>query len=348
MALRPLVHDFWTSARVAERLFILFALAACFSLPAFFDGMRLPADGFLFMTPPLAFLVFGHAMTMRWLGFAALGFWFALGRRARLEPEGFALELPVVLAFGTSWLLVLATGHFAHVGSPFGLRGWWPAGRAARGAIFGAAPAALAAWLALETWPLGGFAGPAAPERELDREALVRAISRMSAREIEEMLTRWAYAAAALGAALLALYWLRRYLGSRTKPTRVPMIFGAEVGAVEMLERAPDPPAPVLPGTRGEVVREWRRWARRTAPSDAPRAVSETAEEFARRLPLGGSAPKSEGREAEAGGADGSDATKEARARITRIFEAAHYGPDEPDAEDVAAIRALADRDPRA
>lgn len=317
LLLRPLLQDWYTAAKPAERVLVLGTLYSPFALPALIPECPLLPEGFAFVLPSAALTAYDHRTTRRFVSIASIGFFATLGTR----PE---LGVGAVVAFGATTLWVLAAMHFAYIGAPFGLRGWWAQGRIARAVVLFAAPAGLAAVLAHAVWPV--------PPRRTDSDEppdparLMETLASMSAEDLSRLAWRWGMALALMAGALTALYWLRRWLARRARPGNLPMIFGADVGEVEMVAREGPARRGGLAGTRGEIVRLWSRWARAQAERGLHRAEGETAAEFARRLDAGAGA-------------------RPERDDLTRIFERAHYSAEEPSADDAERMAELVARD---
>jgi hypothetical protein len=116
------------------------------------------------------------------------------------------------------------------------------------------------------------------------------------------------------------LYYIRKYLHRRVDAGDLPKIHGADLTTIDFNPEDQTPRVPLVSGTRGQILRLWRRWTREHEARGIVRSPSETAAELARRI----------GHEAERA------ASREA---LTRLFEQAHYGEQEPSPEYVEKMR---------
>lgn len=313
--LRLVVQDWHSSASVSELALFHMIPISLFFMPAFIRGHAVFPEGFALASLPLLFLAVEAPMARRYLAATLLGFWFALYARRDLGLE-------YVIAFGVSTLWCLACVHFTFVGTPFGLRGWWPAGRIAGAVIVYGIPASLAAFLAWGAWP-------EPPASEIARglpppEAIAARVRAMSAEEVRRFIIQLGIGAMLVFACLALLYYLRRWLSNRARPVMLPHIVGGELSEVEYAARERAQPRPALAGNRGRIVRLWSEWSRRQEiAAGTARLAGETAAELAERLAR------------ETGG------NSETRGEIVAKFDAAHYGPVEPAEENVAAMEIL-------
>lgn len=317
--LRLLIQDWHATSPLPERVFYYMIPASIFFVPAFLRGHHVFPEGFILGMFPLLLVAVEPPQARRYLGWTLLAFWSVLYRRPDAGVEW-------VLAFGATTLWSLACIHYAFVGAPFGLSGWWPARRAFLSAAIYALPASLAGFMVWAAWPepkttLGAAFPP--PEAFADR------LSGMGKEEFYSFLVQLGLMAVLVSAALIFLYYLRRWLNRRMRPAALPHVVGGDLSEIDYAARKRPPRRPALSGNRARIVKLWARWARRMEVSvGAVRAPGETAAELDARLApvTGGESPE--------------------RREIIAIFDRAHYGESEPGAEDVKRMRELAEADP--
>lgn len=321
---RLAVQDWFVSARGAERAFIPLIALGCFQMPIWLRGHHVLPEGFVFALFPLLFFSFGHGPLMWLWGVMTLGSWFALADWPG-EPGGFIGPAAVM---GALSLWSLTAIHYASVGAPFGLRGWWPFSRVIMTVIFFCVPSGLAAWLAASlrldrSIPASPPPPSAAPEIPLDR--VYQRLQRLSRAELMELFIRAGLSILVLLTAIVTLWLVRKWLGRRAKPARAPILFGADIAESEItgIGQAAEPAT--LDGPRGEALALWRRWERALAQSGRAREANETASEFTTRIA------------SELGA--GSDSR-----RIARLLESAHYALEEPSPSDLSDMNDLVDR----
>lgn len=318
--LRMLVQDWHSTARPAEKLFVPLLVLGAFQAPFWFQNHYVFPEGFVFALIPLMFFSFNHAGLLWVWGCACAGGWFALGS----WPDA-----PLWAPLGLGGLAVWSLGaiHFASVGEPFGLRGWWPFRRVATAAVLFSLPGAISAWVFNDLSPVSSPRARPMGESdlgpgEMDPMRVVERIHALSRAEVMDLLLRVGLSILTLFIALVALWMLRRWMGKRAKPQRAPILFGGEISEAEIREVVRPEARPTLGGARGEALSMWRRWEGALRATGRARAPDETAAAFAARI----------------AGEAGSPPAVE---RITRLMESAHYSSEEPSDEDLEVMRGL-------
>ncbi len=312
MMLRPLLQDWFSDIQPSERFLLFAIISASFLTPSLIPSRKILPEGFLFALIPMLFFSADQKMVRRYLAMSLVGFWFALGKSDANEWE-------TVVVFGATTLWSFSAAHFAFVGNPFGLRGWWPVRRIFQAVTFAFIPSTLAGYLAYQIWPRIPAANPA--ETKLGEKSPSPSVH-LSPEQLNELLIRSVLGMFLIVASVVALHYLRRFLNRRARAANLPQVLGADVGELDYERLQPSAPPPTLDGTRGQIVRLWQKWAKRREAEGVIRSQGETASEFAGRV----ESPS-----------DQSDT----RLPLTRLFEKAHYGPQTPSPTEVEEMKAL-------
>lgn len=314
---RAAMHDLLPSLGLWGRLAHIFLASLAFLSPMALRGHAVLPEGFVLMLPLLLPLVTRVNVLRFYLAVTLVGFGLTyLG--------GSGPGLAIVLGFGATTLLCFSSAHFALTGEPFGLHGWWPIRQVIRTAVVFFIPAGLASALVYRIWPDLPVGGPPAADAgaEVSTAELLERVGRARGTSTGDFVLEVILGVLLVLAAIILIHLARRMLSHRARPKNLPLLKGSDVSELdyESLQR---PAATVgLPGSRGEIVRLWWRWARRHSAADAPGAAGETAAEIAVRVAAEheSHAPASE---------------------LTSLLERAHYGQAEPTEADVEAMREL-------
>ncbi len=314
---RAAMHDLLPSLGVWGRLTHIFLASLAFLSPMPLDGHTVLPEGFVLILPLLLPLVTRVNVLRFYLAVTLVGFGLTY-----LGSEGPGLA--VVLGFGATTLLCFSSAHFATTGERFGLHGWWPIRRVIRSAVVYFIPAGLAAALVYRIWPdLPTGRPPAAePGAEISTADLLERVVRARGTSTGDFVVEVILAILIVLAAIILIHLARRMLSRRAKAKNLPLLKGSDVSELDYASLARPSSAPGLPGSRGEIVRLWWRWARRHSAADAPGAAGETAAEMAVRV-----ASEHESRPP--------------ASELTNLLERAHYGRSEPTEADVEAMRKL-------
>ncbi len=314
--LRPLIQDWYSALGATERILVYVFTGFFFLAPGVMQGHRILPEGFAFVVYPLLLLAIDQQSVRAFLACTLAGFWFALYR----NPNA---DLPLVLGFGFATLCSLASMHFAFIGEPFGLRGSWPARRIFFTAVLYFGPASLAAYLAYRFWPASNIqSSTTVRAHQIQDELLMSRTKEMTPEEWRKFFLQLVIAIGLVAFSLTTLHYLRRFLNRRRSPADFPQIFGTDVSELEYLKSNRVERTPGFTGTRGEIVRLWKKWTRQKEEEGVIRLPSETAAELAGRVAE--QAPDNERTEA-----------------LTLIFERAHYGSEEPSSQDVQTMKQL-------
>jgi len=317
--LRPLIIDTIATFRPLGRLIIRLLPLAGFLPTALIDGLSARHEGFAFALPLLLLLAVDARQVRLYLAASILGFWFVCGRPEGLHPGRFAL-------FGLTTLTSLTLTHWAFMGEPFGLRGWWALRRVLATALTYALPAGLLAGGMYLAWPERRPSAASAEPLPTGAVGLpARRLSRGEIDQISESIGRLTLFLLLMLASLVFITLLRRWLGRKGRAVAVPVLRGADLSEVEPARTQPAPPRPKLAGNRGKIVHLWWKWVRASeAHGSPPWQPPETAADWARRLgPIGAGLTQWD--------------------EMTQLVEEAHYGPVEPSAADVARMARLVD-----
>ncbi|HOE97489.1 MAG TPA: DUF4129 domain-containing protein [Candidatus Sumerlaeota bacterium] len=311
------MHDLLVGLSVKERLVPLVFTLVFFLTPMFPESTQVLRHGFLWATPFLLLLAATPSMTRRLLAWMLAGAWFCAG------GVGGAAGAALVLGFAAAWLLALGATHFAYLGDPHGLGGWWPARRLARNTVLTALPALLAAVVVWWAWPQrmrrgGGAtdaAGPGAPPG-------ARPTPAMDGFDAAEFVYRGVLGILAIIALVILMVLLRRFFRRRLRVRMEGDFLPGQIGQLEQRPLEDAPARPRLSGLRGRIVGQWARWARAMGREVEGRRAGESAAEFAARLARENSAAAPP-------------------AELTALLERAHYGETEPAPADAETMRRL-------
>lgn len=314
---RAAMHDLLPSLGVWGRLVHIFLASLAFLSPMPLRGHAVLPEGFVLILPLLLPLVTRVNVLRFYLAVTLVGFGLTY-----LAEDGPGLG--VVLGFGATTLLCFSSAHFALTGEPFGLHGWWPIRQVIRTAVVFFIPAGLASALVYRIWPdLPAGRAPAAVEgADLSTTELLERVGRARGTSTGDFILEVIGAVLIVLAAIVLIHLARRMLSRKARAKNLPLLKGSDVSELEYESFGKSAAAAGLPGSRGEIVRLWWRWARRHSAADSPGAAGETAAEIAVRVAAGheARAPASE---------------------LTRLLERAHYGKAEPTEADVEAMRKL-------
>jgi hypothetical protein len=324
--LREAILDWLTLFSPGGKLAVVGLCVGFFVFPIASRGGDGAVEGFACILIPMTVIAVSDASIRALLAVMLIGFWAAFGA---LDPGGASVGVAVALGCGATTLWTFAAAHFALMATPFGLRGWWPARRVAATVAIYFVPSALAAWLIHRHWP-GGSALVGAPEIDVDAIVgpglppmpAIRPLRALTSEEFGRLVIQSVISAFVLLVSVVLLHYLRRLLSRKFKPARLPKLLGADVSQVDLHESELLPRRVALKGIRAKIVAQWARWAREASAAGVQRAPGETAAELAARA-------------AEAEGIG------EPPAEMTELFERAHYGADEPTAEDLDRMRRL-------
>ena len=314
--LRIPFEDGLATLSVLGRLGLLLVLSGAFISPLFFPGHRVNPEGFVMIQFPLMVFSVNGRWTRRGLATSIVGFWFVCSG-ARDMPLGF------VLAFGATTLWTFSCAHFTFMAHSHGLKGWWPVGKIVQTVVLFFVPAALGAFLIFSIWTsLDMPERMTSPPPDLSSLPSYQRIAALRDDVFWNLVLRMVISLALVVLSLIVLHLLRRMLNRRARAVSVPLTPGADVSELEMIETEQPVSRRSLDGTRGQIVRLWRRWSRVWEAPGLARAESETAAALAERVAT----------------EEGPTASPEA---MTRLFEQAHYGPETPGRKDVDAMKKL-------
>ncbi|MCH8333080.1 DUF4129 domain-containing protein, partial [Candidatus Sumerlaeota bacterium] len=273
--LRRLLMDWYAAMSHSGRFLHFFWVMSLFLLPGAMRSHTILPEGFALALPMVMLFAVNEVMVRRMLALTVLGFWFALS-----SPE--EPGLLIVVGFGVSTLWALSCAHFAFLGHPFGLGGWWPARRIARAVVLCSIPAAVAAQFVYRFWRPPSEPGPAPISEPLSTG--LRSPGTFDPERLGLALLRLAFWLIVVIICLLTLHFFRRLQSRRARAVNLPQLRGADLSEVEFKPRETSRRRRELGGRRGQVVRLWQRWARSTVARGEDRSPSETAAELARRV----------------------------------------------------------------
>lgn len=283
----------------------MFILAAFFG-PAAIVSRNVIPDGVLWPATLLLALAVRPGAARWALAWSLFGAWVALGRIDGVDR----VALARLAMFAFSWLLALGAVHFVFIGEAYRLRGWWAWRRVVINTFWaglsGVGVAAIFLWLGplhrVVTEPKATTRGPmrSAPS------------ARVNFLDVADLAYHLMLLIVLVTALLASLYYFHRWLVKRRrKPVPVQLMPGqqSQLHFEPTLKEERDEK---LEGMRAEIVECWGRWARRQAREGYGREAGETVAEYHERLRESAPdlAPPPE---------------------IRELFEAAHYGPVEPD-----------------
>lgn len=318
---RDSLHDLIAGMNEREKFALGMLVLAVFVTPGMFKGYRVLPDGFLWATPLQIVMAVRPSSTRRLLAWTMLGGWVAAFWAREVE------HVVLALALGASWLLALGATHFAFTGDEHGLAGWWPVRKVIWNAVTVSLPAlvvGVALWLIWDEWnPQGVGRLMALLGVAFKSWKVGRTVNQQQAGE----LLWWGVSTLCITLLLIVLmFYIRRYFLRRRKTVLESDVLPGQVARMEFHREALRRAKPHLEGTRGQIVELWSRWASALARAGVGRKESETAAQYAGRLAAG-------------------EVDLSPSPEMTGLLERAHYGDEEPSAQDVRAMRALVERE---
>lgn len=310
------LQDLLSGMMPRERVLFSMLLVAVMFSPAFTDGHYVLVDGWLWISAPLLLLAVTPIMTRIYLACILAGAWMAAGVSPH-EPW----QLALVLAFGLSWLASIGAAHFAHVGAPHGLAGWWPIYRLVVSVLQAALPAVAAAVALWLVWPATGLHKPIRNVRAAELLAPPPGSPHSVAPlEIATLLWQLFFLLLMIIWMIWIMLYIRRLFGRRSGETPLIDLLPEQSARMEYRAAPPRKAKPALGGRRGQIVALWRRWSDAMGSETAARREAETAREFTERLtrenPVTDPGPE-----------------------MTQLLEQAHYAQAEPTDEDLERMR---------
>lgn len=314
------LQDLLSGLLPRERVLLSMVIAAVMFWPAMFREKRVLIDGFLWVAGPLLFLSVTPIMTRVYLGCVLAGAWMSAAMSGH-EPW----HLAIILIFGLSWLFAIGAVHFAYVGDPHGLAGWWPIYRLFVSVAQAALPAIAAAGAIWLIWPATGLHEPYTAVHWSDfvaPHAPARPQGEVPTLQLATLIWQMLVAGLSLVWLIWIMMYLRKLLGKRSSGQPLVDLMPEQSARMEYRAATPPKPRPKLGGTRGQIVALWRRWCEAMGREATERRDGETAREFTERI------------NAELPAANPG-------AEMTKLLEQAHYAAEEPSGQDLEQMRLI-------